>query len=587
MSVQTFDPDRLDPERTTGTLAPDEERPAEGPALPRWTLGPGGDFEPDGVLGEGGMSVVLRATQHAPRRSVALKRPRSPGKVTEVRALLREGEVTAQVEHPNVVPVHAIGEDEQGDPVVVLRELRGRTLAQEPRPGDAAGWRRLVGVLVAVCHALEAAHHRGYVHCDVKTANVLLGEFGETWLVDWGIAQRKGTAAGYPRGTPGYFAPEQARGLAVDERTDVYLLGATLHHLLAGHPRHQGDDLASYAAAAGRASATAWPPDAPAELGALADRCCRPEPSERPADVRAVREALEAWGASSHLDGLVDAALRELELGLDPAADAVERRVRLVKAQFALAAAAAVPRARAGLCRALDALIDDDLRAGNVVSARSWVAGHPDWSPAREAAAAAREGALLASEAERRRAVRDWGLGGQRTRLVAQMSAMGVAVTLVAAVALSVQAAGLFTDVQVVRAAVSTVLLGVYLVGRHLALRRGDVGHLTRSLLDGGVAFLMLLTFSRLLLGVWMRAPSALSTMADLATTAAWSVGWWPVFRSAPLVLLVSAALMVCHARWPEHEALVLNLQVAGLLAVLGIELLRDDSREQRVSRER
>lgn len=572
MSGQTFDPDR-----TTGTLAPEDERSDDDAgSLPRWRVGPGGEFVPGDRLGEGGMSVVVRAVQRFPQRSVALKRPRGVRRSAEIRGLLREAEVTAQVEHPNVVPVHAIGQDEAGDPVVVLRELSGRTLASSPRPTDAAGWRALASTVVAVCRALEAAHHRGWIHCDVKTTNVLVGEFGETWLVDWGIAQRSGTAAGYVRGTPGYFAPEQARGAAVDARTDVYLLGALLHHLLTGRMRHEAADLEGYARAAERSVTTDWPADAPAELGALADRCCRADPAERPADVAEVRRAIAAWIGASHFDGLVEAAWVQLRR---PASDPVADRARWVQVRFALAQAAETGNRRAvdGLCEALDALIGADLADGDVVSARSWVAGHPRWDAAREARVVAREQELRDQADARERRERDRDLGGQRSGLVVQLLAMGASVGVVAVVATSVQVLGWVTDVAAVRVVVALVLLAVYGAGRWYAIARRDPGLLARRLLDGGLAYLALLLLSRVVVGLWMRAPVPVATASDLVTTAAWSIGWWTVFRSAPAVLFASVVLLLFQAVNPDHGGMVLNLQVAAIVGVLSFELVRDE----------
>jgi serine/threonine-protein kinase len=576
MSLQTFDPDR-----TTGTIAPDQDA-APSAELPRWVLGEGGDFAPADVLGEGGMSIVTRALQAVPHRTVALKRPRRPGNQTEVSALLREGEVTAQVEHPNVVPIHAIGRDEQGDPVVVLRELHGRTLADvlRVRPTEPAAWRKLVAALIAVSHALEAAHHQGFVHCDVKAANVLLGDFGETWLVDWGIAVPAGTAAGFPRGTPAYFAPEQAHGRAVDARTDVYLLGATLHHVLTGQPRHAGKDLDDFTRSAERAEPTAWDRSVPPLLGALADRCCRPDPAERPASVQVVRESLESWIQASHLDGLVDAALRELQVALDGTApDPITLRVQLVKAQFALSEAARSgnPRALDGLVEALDALIEADLASGNVVSARTWATNHPRWTPAREAAVVDRQRSMEAALEARARAERDWGLAGQRGSLLLQLAAVGGGLSAVASLALGAQYLQLFNDVAVIRVAVPIALLGMYLPGRHLVLTRSHPGHLVRTLLDSGAVFLVLMLVSRLLLGVWAGFSPAVTATADLLMGAAWMLGLWPVFRTAPLQVLASVGLVVAHLGLPGHDALFLNLQVFTLLGFVGWELLRDD----------
>ncbi len=181
--------------------------------------------------------------------------------------------MTGQLEHPGIVPVHDLGVDEDGRPFYVMSFIHGRTLrevAEEYHAGSAAAgesreveFSRLLEVFVKMCQAVAYAHHRGVVHRDLKPDNVMLGPFGEALVLDWGMAKvlsQPDPASGAPpvqstyssgsaetqdgmvMGSPAYMAPEAAAGRAVDAdaRTDVYLLGATLYHVLTGRPPREG-----------------------------------------------------------------------------------------------------------------------------------------------------------------------------------------------------------------------------------------------------------------------------------------------------------------------------------------------------------
>ena len=234
-------------------------------------------------LGRGGMAVVLKAVDEDLRRELAVKVSSSgtEGSQGELMRFVEEAQITAQLEHPNVVPVHELGIDPQGRPFFTMKLVRGEsleTILRKRRDGDpdtVARWglRRLLDVFTSVCQAMEYAHARGVIHRDLKPANIMVGDFGEVLVMDWGVAKVRGrpssrtpriampsdvvtvrsmqgshqTVSGTVLGTPSYMAPEQARGDVdeVDERADIYALGAILYELLCGRPPFEGTDALS------------------------------------------------------------------------------------------------------------------------------------------------------------------------------------------------------------------------------------------------------------------------------------------------------------------------------------------------------
>ena len=212
------------------------------------------------TIGEGGMGIVRLATQRSLGRKVAVKtlRPSVRSEAATLR-LLREAWVTGTLEHPNIVPVYDLGLDEDGSPIIVLKRIEGVEWGEVMR--DAEVCRERYGaadllehnlrILVQLCNAVSLAHARGVLHRDLKPENVMIGSFGEVYLVDWGIAVSltADVAGRLPlavdqnemAGTPCYMAPEMLGALGkLSERTDVYLLGAILHEVLTGAPPHTG-----------------------------------------------------------------------------------------------------------------------------------------------------------------------------------------------------------------------------------------------------------------------------------------------------------------------------------------------------------
>lgn len=283
------------------------------------------------VIGQGGMGVVRSAVQRSLARTVAIKTtlPGATGEAAE--RMLQEAWVTGFLQHPGVVPVHDILRDDDGAPVVVMRRLRGATW--EARRTDAE-WARSQGardlleqnlrIFVRVCEVVEFAHAKGVLHRDLKPANVMLGSFGEVYLLDWGLALALGDEAAehLPRaglsrelaGTLSYSAPEMVGAIDVPlaEHTDIYLLGAVLYELATGQPPHHKATvvltLESIAA-----SPPPFPADVPARLGAICARAMAKQPEARHATVAELRRAA--------LDFL---RLRDSEHVVAQAADALE-----------------------------------------------------------------------------------------------------------------------------------------------------------------------------------------------------------------------------------------------------------------------
>ena len=200
------------------------------------------------LLGRGGMGAVYRATDQLLQRDVALKVLPPEHHEDIASRLEREARVLAALEHPGIVSIHDAGRLADGRPFYVMRLVRGRRLDEQVR--DETLGERLRRFL-AVCDAVSFAHSKGVIHRDLKPANVMVGEFGEVLVLDWGVAKRAAEAAGGANhsspvavgdtgdgvavGTPGFMAPEQfVATAAVDVRADVFALGAMLRELTTG-----------------------------------------------------------------------------------------------------------------------------------------------------------------------------------------------------------------------------------------------------------------------------------------------------------------------------------------------------------------
>jgi serine/threonine-protein kinase len=355
------------------------------------------------VLGEGGMGVVHRATQTTLDRTVAVKSLRRDMLEPQYSAqLLREGRVTGWLEHPNVVPVHDMGSDAQGRPLIVMKRIDGTPwtstldgVAFDERSSPAY-LREHLSRLCQVALATHFAHSQGILHRDIKPDNVMIGAFGEVYLVDWGIAVRCSNEGplGVPlardvkqiEGTPVYMAPEMALG---DGRelgvwSDVYLLGATLHYILTGEGPHDGNNIHEVLTHAFVSPTPCYPRAVPTELALIAQRAMARDPENRYASAAALATALEEYLLHrGSLDLCEEAERRAAELdGLlrtsTPVDDTIEALFH--EARFAFEQAIRGwpnnQRARDGLDALLEAMTSFELRRGSPRAALALLRRH-------------------------------------------------------------------------------------------------------------------------------------------------------------------------------------------------------------------
>lgn len=278
----------------------------------RWREPKGGAIDDGKLLGGGGMALVRQGRQLKLDRAVAIKSLRPERRSSaDISRLLREARITGRIEHPNVVPVHDIVRGDDGTPQVILKLIEGHTwsslMDDAKRVNELFGANDLLewnlGVLMAVARALAFAHSCDVLHCDVKPRNVMVGPFGEVYLVDWGIAHELGgpdveTELCELSGTSAYMAPEQleADSASFGPWTDTYLLGATLYHALAGEPPFHGQSIETRIEQLRQGAALpTLPEDVPAELKRIVASALDPDPKRRMASPEELRLAVEAF----------------------------------------------------------------------------------------------------------------------------------------------------------------------------------------------------------------------------------------------------------------------------------------------------
>ncbi len=276
------------------------------------------------TIGEGGMGRVHLARQRSLDRDVAVKTLKSEATPLAAAGLLREARLTGSLEHPGVIPVHALGVDDQGRPLLVMKRVEGVDWSTLLEDAAHALWSKLtatgdhlaanLAVLTQVCQTVEFAHSRGILHRDLKPENVMVGTYGEVYVVDWGIAAAKADVAAGDEivGTPAYMAPEMALGQPLDERTDVYLLGATLHKVLTGCFRHDSTEIFQLLRSSMLSAPIQYAPTVPEYLAALCNEATARAPGDRPANARVFRERIAEFLQRRSALALSDAAAERL-----------------------------------------------------------------------------------------------------------------------------------------------------------------------------------------------------------------------------------------------------------------------------------
>ncbi|MBE2251629.1 MAG: protein kinase [Myxococcus sp.] len=275
---------------------------------------PGWDITDLGLLGKGGMSQVYRVRDETLGREVALKvlRPELMKDDDALATFVDEARITAQLDHPNVPPVYALSADKKRSTCFTMKVLEGSTFQQMLEKNKHGGIEALFAaleVMIRVCDAVSFAHSKGIIHCDLKPANVMVGDHGQIYVVDWGLARRKdqlpkeGEDDGRAVGTPAYMAPEQARGAnhLIDERTDVFLLGGMVYRLLVGKPPYVAataeETLELARAATFPAPEVVAPPGRPMppRLSSICRKALAPEKAQRFQTVAELRRELEEF----------------------------------------------------------------------------------------------------------------------------------------------------------------------------------------------------------------------------------------------------------------------------------------------------
>lgn len=274
-------------------------------------------------IGHGAMGTVFRAQQESLEREIAIKTISSSLlSSTERQLFIAESRVTGFLDHPNIVPVHDLGLTEQGNFILTMKLIGGRSWKEimredfvgitEGAEEEAEYLQKHIQILLSICNAVAFAHSKGIAHCDLKPDNVMVGEFGEVLVVDWGVAvdfrdpsQRKTLMAtpiediDQPRGTPSYMAPELAAGQQADQKigpwTDIYLLGALLYEVLTGQPPHHHPNVQQVLILAFTSEAPQFPSNVPIELQELCNSALDRRTQSRPTSVDSFRQSLQNY----------------------------------------------------------------------------------------------------------------------------------------------------------------------------------------------------------------------------------------------------------------------------------------------------
>ena len=279
-----------------------------------------------GEIARGGMGAILRVVDKMLKRPIAMKilEPADGNKDASRESLfLEEAQITSQLDHPNICPIHEYGKDTAGTNYFTMKIVRGRTLTDlihDPGydPANPACLRDALDALRRVCDALAFAHNKGVLHRDLKPDNIMIGDFGQVYLMDWGVAylmpndgtrpepvvvSRTGASVtdGAIVGTLMYMPPEQARGQAIDVRTDVFGIGAILYEILTQVPPYFSENIGDLVL---MAQGAGWRPPQemcgadtmlPAALVSICERAMASDPGQRYPSVAELKGAIEEF----------------------------------------------------------------------------------------------------------------------------------------------------------------------------------------------------------------------------------------------------------------------------------------------------
>ena len=303
------------------------------------------DYRKGESLGQGGMGQVYQAEQVSLQRDVAIKEVhRGDKELLFSHRLIHEARLVGKLEHPNVAPVYELGQTQDGMPLLVMKRIDGIAWSEllgdpnhlfwENIQGDRLVWN--IGVLIQICNAVEYAHAQGIIHRDIKPENIMLGHYGEIYLLDWGLGfsinDDDHSYIPVAAGTPAYMAPEMLRSLEeIDFRTDVYLLGALLYELLSGEPPHKGDSAPEAIRNILEQREPALPKDLPDDIKNICHQAISFNKGNRFASVGVFRSKLQEHLTRRTSNQLVDECITKkdelvkflAELETDPQSDSI------------------------------------------------------------------------------------------------------------------------------------------------------------------------------------------------------------------------------------------------------------------------
>ncbi len=292
-----------------------DENPNDTPEL---------DYEIIEVLGKGGMGIVYKARQKSLDRTIALKMlgKSSPENKNLRGKFLIEAVVTGDLDHPNIVPIYDVGETESGILFYAMKHVKGvpwKVVMEKNNVNDN------LEILLSVCDAIAFAHSRGIIHRDIKSENVMLGDYGEVLLMDWGMAisiDERGKAESLSSsnsigGTPAYMPPEMVKGdlSSIGIGSDIYLLGAVLYEVINGKPPHRGETVSKFLKSAEKNEII--PSDSPSELMDISLKAMATHHLDRYQDVREFQDAIRICRIHYESIKLIDQAQSDLEKAIE------------------------------------------------------------------------------------------------------------------------------------------------------------------------------------------------------------------------------------------------------------------------------